>query len=60
MIGLPLTGAPGQPGAGEFELPITFTAVDIGLQLFLEVLVLDPTGPIGLTHCNGCAFVVGN
>ncbi|HEX6810526.1 MAG TPA: VCBS repeat-containing protein [Planctomycetota bacterium] len=58
-LGLSLSGAPGQPGAGAFELPIWIPPGTLGAQMFLECLVLDPAGPIGLTHSNGCEKLVG-
>lgn len=59
LLGFTANGAPGQPGAGTIEVPVSIPTSAAGLGLFLEYLVFDPTVPNWLTYSNGCSLQVG-
>jgi len=52
-------GPLGVAGLGTLDLPLTLPVGLAGARLYWEALVVDATGPIGLTHTNGCEMVVG-
>jgi len=55
----PLGGAPGQAGAGSFELPLPKIPALAGLVVVHQMFVLDAASPSGGTSTNGLRLTYG-
>lgn len=58
-IGMLLSGAPNQAGAGGMDLPLPIPPGFSGLRLYLQSLVFDSAAPNLIAHSGGVEFVVG-
>lgn len=55
LIGLPMIGAPGVPGAGGLNLTLSIpdTPVAVGINFNAQLVVVDPAAPQGIAFSDG-------
>ena len=59
LLAYVVSGAPGAPGAGTLDVPVSLPPGLQGLQVWLQHFVVDGSAPTWFAHSNGLEFTIG-